>query len=193
MRQCLDIRWGAIFRELHAVPVPVTYGIPASWYADDETIAGAILTGGNDLASCGGDDLSTQRDAAEGELVALMLDKGLPVLGICRGCQFLAEYAGGVVGKVSGHAGTRHLVASPAGHPGAPSARDVNSFHNYGVLRLPSGCDPLAVAPDDSVEAFRSHDGAMLGVMWHPEREPSLSAADADLIRAHFKLGTPAP
>lgn len=131
--------------------------------------AGLILSGGNDV----GDKL--ERDATERELVHLFRSQELPVIGICRGFQFLISMDGGDLEKISGHVGVRHLVGG----------REVNSYHNWAVRLLPKGWKSLATAPDGTIEWAEGPERS-LGIMWHPEREPKFSPEDIGILKRHL-------
>ena len=69
------------------------------------TVQGVLLTGGHDvdpslygekpLPECG--VISRERDSMESELLAQALERDIPILGICRGIQFLNVYLGGTL------------------------------------------------------------------------------------------------
>lgn len=174
-RDALDQRWHGLLRQcdLRAVPLPNDAALALD-LARDLALAGFIFSGGNDLHHLGGD--APERDATEQAL----LDLGLPVLGVCRGMQFLAHSAGGTVAEVGGHAGTRHEVIQGA------TRRDVNSYHRFAVLRAGAGQVPWAFSNEGHVEAFMDQDRRCAGIMWHPEREPRPHDDDLALMRRLF-------
>ena len=141
--------------------------------------AGLILSGGNDLSRFSGD--APEREATEYAMLELFLKLKKPVLGVCRGMQFLADYYGCALQRIDGHVGTRHLVAFADN-----ATREVNSYHHYGVLSVIDGLQADARAEDDSIEAFHHENDRVTGVMWHPERETSTHADDVQLFRRIF-------
>jgi putative glutamine amidotransferase len=173
-------------------------GVPLVLPVVDEDLAveqaqvldGLLLSGGQDLdAELRGEErhpastwLDPARDRHEAALLRAALDRGIPILGICRGLQLVAHELGGtLLGHVDGHDSSRadpgagHDVALADGSRlaralGAGSAR-VNSIHHQVVERLPSGLACVAQAADGTVEAAEGSVGRsrFLGVQWHPE------------------------
>lgn len=142
--------------------------------------AGLVLTGGNDLVDVGGD--APERDATELALVTWMEARRRPIMGVCRGAEFLAHTFGGALARVSGHAGTRHPLRTAAG------SIDVNSYHDWGISKAPAGAETWAHAADGSVEAFRIVDKNVSAIMWHPEREEKFNSDDIAMFRKHFGI-----
>lgn len=153
-----------------------------------------MLTGGGDVdpALYGGDPkkaslVDPKRDAFETALIREALDRGIPILGVCRGIQIANVALGGTLLDVradpriaSTHGiSARSLVAhsvdvdpkSAVGRAsGGASTIQVNSFHGQVVGRLAEGVVVTAAASDGVVEAFEV-EGARYAVFvqWHPE------------------------
>lgn len=187
-RDALDVRWPLFLREAGLLPVPVPSNVEIEpFVAAVGDVAGLVLSGGNDLAVVSDDPLSRRRDAAEAALCASMERAGKPILGVCRGLQFLACRAGAMLKRVDGHAGTRHRirVASNSAWLAAHDGREVNSFHAFGFDTAPWRI--AALSPDGLVEALEHPDRRTLGIMWHPEREEPFHAADVQLLHEFFR------
>jgi putative glutamine amidotransferase len=187
-RDCLDQAWTPLLCEagLWPVPLPNTIADPGRLVAD-LGIEGLVLTGGNDLAGLAhAENTAPERDRLEGALLDCACRNGLPVLGVCRGMQFIVRHFGGTLRPVEGHVATRHPIedrGSPFPVPGGP----VNSFHQWGAESgdLGGGLEPAAMALDGTVEAAFHEEHAIWCVMWHPERPPADGSATA-LLQALF-------
>ncbi len=118
-------------------------------------------------------------DAFELSLAKLALQRGVPILAICRGAQALNVACGGTLHQhIDGHRQTdpatqpTHEVEIDRGsrlHRIAKSRNlSVNSFHHQAVDRLGDGLRIVGRADDGTVEAIEG-DGFVVGVQWHAE------------------------
>jgi putative glutamine amidotransferase len=129
------------------------------------------------------------RDRFEIALAREALERGIPLLGVCRGMQILNVACGGTLDQHLpdrlGHERHRLTPGAWGEHdvridPDSLTARaagaerlTVKSHHHQGVDAIPESLSPSAWATDDeSVEAIESVDGEfVLGVLWHPEED----------------------
>jgi putative glutamine amidotransferase len=134
-------------------------------------------------------------------LLAAVLARGRPVLGICYGAQLLALQHGGELlyhlpldwpGASEHHGpGARHALAL---EPGTRIARllacgpaQVNSRHHQGIRDPGAGLRVAARAPDGVIEAIeRESEPWCIGVQWHPELldDPGSTALFAEFAAA---------
>lgn len=173
---------------------------PGSWRAAYELVDAVVMMGGPDVAAeaYGAEPHPLTRtghagfDTTELGLARACLRDGKPVLGICRGNQVLNVAAGGTLvqdvpstGTTLVHMGewVRVVEHPPSCYheidvlPGTRLAdwlgagtHVVNSYHHQAVERLGEGLRTSAVAPDGTIEAVESSNGAFaLGLQWHNE------------------------
>ena len=159
------------------------------------TLDAVLLSGGNDLPQApGADHVDPQRDQVESWLLERAAAEATVVIGICRGAQMIAAAHGARLGSnPAGHAGTRHTVRATAAQsvPAWPRTFPVASHHRHVVTcdGFPQDLEILAVAEDDTVEAFAHRDLPWWGLMWHPEREGQPGPGQILLDHAIGRLG----
>ncbi len=134
-----------------------------------------------------------RRDATTLPLIKQIVERGVPLLALCRGFQELNVAYGGTlhqhVEEVSGRFDHREDKNQPLDVQYAPvhdvhltpggrlemlagtGTINVNSLHSQGIDRLAAGLAVEAVAPDGQIEAVRVREAKSfaVGVQWHPE------------------------
>ena len=180
-RDALDANWSKLLRAGRCLAVPMPNDAQSAvglWHTAH--CEGLILSGGNDLVAYGGD--APERDETEAQLLELALTHGTPVLGVCRGMQFLVAQAGGKLHRVEDHIAVRHRL---------DNGREVNSYHGWAAQTCPPGWRPLAHSADGVLEMMRHRHARWLGIMWHPERSLPFAAEDVRLIEDWFHATQP--
>ena len=140
-------------------------------------IYGIILSGGNDIKEY------RSRDLLEKCLLDISKKKTIPVFGICRGMQVMADYYGIKLKKIKGHVATRHTITNEKNK----DRKIVNSFHNWSIMDVSSNFEVLYRAKDKSIESFRDKKFKWEACMWHPEREKLYHKDDCKKIKDLFK------
>jgi N5-(cytidine 5'-diphosphoramidyl)-L-glutamine hydrolase len=178
-RDCLDQAWPRFLAAcgLLALPLPNVREVALA-LASAANVAGLVLTGGNDLASLGGD--APERDATENALLDAVESRGLPVLGVCRGMQLIQQRCAVPLRRVEGHVMQRQVIRID----GEPA--EVNSYHRFAALESRPPLEAWAVAADGVVKAVRHSAHPVIGIMWHPERMVPFAAGDVALFRRAF-------
>ena len=138
-----------------------------------------ILSGGNDIGEY------PARDATESYLLSWAKAKRKPVLGICRGLQMMAVWAGADLVKKEGHVGSRHRLVVATQQDEWPTS--VNSYHNWCMASCPDGFKVAAQAEDGAIEAIKHIKLPWEGWMWHPEREAPFSPQDIKRLKWIFR------
>lgn len=150
------------------------------------------------------------RDALSIGLIRAAFAKGVPMLGVCRGCQEMNVAFGGTLhpklhevelGELDHrydktlpipdqYAPAHQVTLAPGGQfsqwLGGETHWRVNSLHEQGVDRLAPDLVVEARAPDGVVEAFR-HPGAKAfttAIQWHPEWRFGDDALSTAIFRA---------
>lgn len=178
-RDCADQNLCRFLAACGFLPIPLP-NFPDTVIPMVEAISpkGIFLTGGNDLERYGGD--SPERDETERRLLSTAIKRNLPVFGICRGMQMMADYFGSKLVPVSNHVRTRHPVE------GEISRSSVNSYHGWKISHAEKPLRVWAKAPDGCIEGICHSTLRIAGIGWHPEREKEFSSEDIHLIKTFY-------
>lgn len=200
-------------RRAYAAAVAGAGGIPVLLPQAGDPLAqlarldGVLLAGGDDIDPAHYGEaahprlgpIDPGRDAWELALACACIDRGIPILGLCRGHQVLAVASGGALWQdlpSQSPSSVIHDSELEAAHPvridadsrlatiiGA-TGTPVNSRHHQAAKTLGPGWIATAWAPDGVVEGIElpGHRFA-LGVQWHPEDLQHLAPQHA-LLRA---------
>ena len=133
-----------------------------------------VLSGGNNIGQY------PRRDLTEGYLLAWAEKHVIPVIGICRGMQFMTNQAGGELVEVTGHVAKRHPIKKVIDEEILPDV--VNSYHDWGIRECPDRYQVLARSEDGVLEAIRHKSVPWEGWMWHPEREHEFNDVDTERL-----------
>lgn len=173
-------------------------------------VDGLLLSGGGDVGALlfGAEPhpsiklVDPVRDNMEIEATGIAMERGIPILGICRGAQVLAVACGGDLVQdipsaipnavqhqtAQSETGVCHTIEIEADSLLARvlgrTRTAVNSTHHQAVGRPGHGMRIVARALDGVVEGIEALDGApVLGVQCHPESNYRQNADSAALFR----------
>lgn len=153
---------------------------------------GVVLTGGNTVSLLDNSNAEVvgiypERDEVEKALLVGAIGAGKPLLGICRGMQFINANLGGTATYgIDGHVAINHPLSSSSS---LLDGQSTNSYHSDGVAI--SSVSPelrvLAQTGDLVAEAIYHPSQPVLGLQWHPERQDC--DFDRELILKFFETG----
>ena len=189
LREGLDVRWGSVFQALNFLPIilPIEYDFEK--YFKTIGISGIFLTGGNDLNILKPGAISLQREVFEKKLIDYGIKNNIPIFGVCKGMQLIAEYFGSNFRKIEGQVAIRHIlrVNKDSKYFNKLIKLDmVNSYHNYAVSNVPD--ELLISATDESgtIKSIEHRQYKIFGQMWHIERKTPLSKGEVSLVQSFF-------
>lgn len=166
-----------------------------------------ILSGGGDVDPklFGGKtsdqgNYSPQRDYTEAEFLKFAINKKIPVLGVCRGMQFLNVFFGGTLiqnleqefPNTQDHVATNHqikLTDSKIISYFSSKTFNVNSYHNCGISpkELSPKLKVFMESNDHLIEGIYHPELPFAGIMWHPERKSPDERFNRKLIEGFIK------
>ena len=169
-------------------------GEPLTLFAEGPSPAAERLDGLDGLLVPGGYDVDPARygearldttvtadspaqDQFEADLLAAAIERGIPVLAICRGFQLLNVENGGTMVQDlpadSQHRNSVHPVALEADSALASvlgvAELPVSSYHHQAVDEIGAGLRVVGIADDGIVEALEHETAELIAVQWHPE------------------------
>ena len=178
---------------------------------------GVVISGGHDVepvlyaaASEVEAKYDRERDAFESGMIDHALERGLPLLGICRGAQLLNVRLGGSlhqdlrrIRKLTSNRRTifplKTLLVEEGSYLHALLGTErtrINSLHKQSIDHIGRGLTVAGRDLDGIVQAVEDRDRPYrVGVQWHPEfllysrRQRALFRALVDAARAHRASG----
>lgn len=187
--------------------------------ADDAEVAarlevadGVLLPGGGDLAAhwFGQEphatlyDVDDEQDAFDLAVARVCLDRGIPLLAVCRGLQVVNAVLGGTVvqdmdeayGELRHHRHRRHCITTEAGtllNKVVGEEVDVSCYHHQCLATLGEGMEVVARAEEGVVEGVEipAAPGWFLGVQWHPEDTWAEDPQQLAVFQAHVDASRP--
>jgi putative glutamine amidotransferase len=171
--------------------------------------SGIILTGGGEVdpelygaSSEGAISVSKSRDTTEANLLEIAVRNRIPVLGICRGMQFINVHFGGsllqnlsAIDRMSHHAtpGIHEITLVQEDLVRLMKGRtrlEVNSYHNQGVVTTTLAKEISAFAVFEElnlVEGLFHPRHPIAAIEWHPERPKPSDELDSILVNAFLQ------
>jgi len=184
---------------------------------DIEKCNGILFTGGEDvnprlynqpeyLMYCNPKDIDESRDAFEWKIMQHAEEKQLPVLGICRGLQFVNVFFGGTLvpdipafgkynhSKLEQGKDRKHIIevdkSSMLFKILGKKKGKVNSAHHQSADMPGFGLVVNAFSPDGIIEGMERREPGgrpyLLLVQWHPERMNEMHSEFSKNIKQSF-------
>lgn len=151
-------------------------------------LSGLILSGGNDLSSLKFNKANNFRDKKEKEILNYCIKKKIPVLGVCRGFQFIAFLNNSNLKKCKKHVRTKHKITLKKSKFTKDKILEVNSYHNYCIQNLSTKFNVVAKNQDKTIEIAEHNNNKIIGIMFHPERQNISQRKIDNLVKNFFKI-----
>ena len=173
-RHTISHDWINFFQKFNFIPILIPNNLEdIEGYISELKLDGIILSGGDNLGEF------PERDETESKMLEIATKNSIPVLGICRGMQIINNFFGGNLHKRDDpeHINNNHTINLTKHSPfNENNSITVNSYHNNVIESKDLGKDLKSFAThkdDNTVEGFIHVKYPIIGVMWHPERNPN--------------------
>jgi N5-(cytidine 5'-diphosphoramidyl)-L-glutamine hydrolase len=197
-RDCLEKDYVSYFEDFGTTLIPISNRSKNAESYFALPLQGLVLSGGNNIApylygskELPEKDCSIDRDSTEQSLVRLAIKKKLPILGICRGMQFINAYFGGTIETRlgEGHVATEHEI-NVSGFNGRKKENfKVNSYHAQGLkdTDLSAELRTFAKSEDGVIEGVYHPKLPIAGIQWHPERKSPNKSLNTKLVKSFLE------
>jgi gamma-glutamyl-gamma-aminobutyrate hydrolase PuuD len=161
----LENNWINFFKKKKIKLIPIfSNELNLDYYFKFLNVDFLIITGGsNNIYSNSKENILRQK--IEKKLISLAIKKKIPILAVCYGFQFVAKINSGKIYKSKHKPDTNHDICVDKKNI------NVNSYHNYSVLKLSDDFKIIGKHKDNSIEIAFSEKKKILCTMFHPERK----------------------
>ena len=192
-RDAISHDWIRLIANLNLIPILIPNSLPdIQSYLNNIEPNIVILTGGEDIVV---EDIEHQeknpRSFTENRLIESAIKLDIPIIGVCRGMQFINAYFSGYENFNKGHlkkdnlhVNTIHNIEIKNDYY-SNNIIETNSFHENIINdnELAENLIPFAYcSKDNSVEGFYHPDAKIIGIQWHPERNHLFNLDDDELL-----------
>ena len=189
-RDAISQDWINLVIKLGFVPIL----IPNQFTLSDKTLdslsfnALILTNGGESNIGVGGkiNDSCDARDFTETLTFNYAIKKDFPILGVCRGMQFIYKFYGGDLDKLEDKS---HVNKFNEIHLSNGKKRTVGCYHKLICSKkdVPSNVRIWATSSDGQIEGIEHTSKKILGMQWHPERDHPSTSEDFSLIKNFLK------
>jgi N5-(cytidine 5'-diphosphoramidyl)-L-glutamine hydrolase len=175
-RDSISHDWPILLEKLGFSPLLIPNAISnIPEFLDEMKISGLILSGGDNI----GDDII--RDKTENDILNYAISHNVPLIGVCRGMQIINSFFGGKTQFLNNtnHVNKSHTVNINNHFSFQNNTIEVNSFHHNVIdkLNLGKNLSSFAISKNDNtIEGLIHNELSIIGVMWHPERNPDINS-----------------
>jgi len=175
-RDALSQEWVEFLEKHELIPILIPNNLSnISLFLEENNIEGIILSGGDNIGE------NKDRDHTEKELIKFGIENELPIFGVCRGMQVINNFfKGKIKSSINGfHVKNQHEVVISNNKIFKFLKKEkiiVNSFHKNIINLEDMGESLVSFAineKDNTIEGFLHERFPIMGVMWHPERDPN--------------------
>lgn len=152
-------------------------------------INGVIFSGGNDIYFQKKTKNNFLREKFETIVLKKVLKIKIPILGVCRGFQFINNFFKGNQINIKNHVRTNHEIIINNFFFKKNTRMNVNSFHKFAIMKVHNQLKATGIHKNDhSIEIAESKKLNVLCMMFHPERKNKSQEAIDKYLKFFFKI-----
>jgi len=138
-----------------------------------------VISGGNDLIKFSNLKENYIKNNITKYYLKRSIKKKIVIVGICYGAQFIANFFKCKLNRTKKHVG-KHKIKFKKNNFNVNLKKNdfTNSYHTFLIKKVSKNIEPLAIAFDNSIEAFKHKKYKIYGIMWHPERNKIIKKFD---------------
>jgi putative glutamine amidotransferase len=167
----------------------IIYNYDINFFKKNKKIDGVIFSGGNDIYSKKKKKNNFLRDKFETIVLKKALKIKIPILGVCRGFQFINFFFKGKQKKIKHHTRVDHEIIINNSFFKKNTKINVNSFHKFAIMKVHNQLKASGIHKiDNSIEIAESKKLKVLCMMFHPERKNKSQEAIDNFLKFFFKI-----
>ena len=143
-----------------------------------------VITGGNTIKDFSKRKEDKLRQDNNILLFKEILKKKIPCIGICYGAQLISHFYSGSLIKSKNHVGRHKITLVDEKNNFFKQKKfSVNSFHDQGIKKIKKPLKKIFISKDGNIEMFLHEKNKVIGIMWHPERNPNITKLDKIIFK----------
>jgi len=149
---------------------------------DTRNVHFVIISGGNDIYYLNRNKKNLLRNHLDNTILKKTIKQKIPTLGICYGAQFISSFFKNKLLKKKGHIRKKNKIFIKDKKYLNKNFIEVKCFHNF-LIKTTKNIEQIGVCKDQTTEFFKIKNKNVYGMMWHPERNPSIKKLNKKILK----------
>jgi len=149
---------------------------------DTRNVDFVIISGGNDIYYLKRNKRNFLRNHLDNTILKKTIKQKIPTLGICYGAQFISFFFKNKLLKKKGHVQKKNKIFIKDKKYLNKKFIEVKCFHNF-LIKTKKNIEQIGICKDQTTEFFKIKKKNIYGMMWHPERNPSIKKLNKKILK----------